>query len=143
MFLHMSVCPQGEYLGRYPPGPGTPPWGQVHPPGPGTHPLGTRYTPLWTRCPLGTRYTTLLRTRCPRGPGTPPSPRTRYTTPAPGTPPAPGNPPRHQVPLGPGTHPLWDQVHPPRTSYTTPHPRRQLLLRTVCILLECILVLST
>ena len=69
MFLHMSVCPKwGEYLGRYPLGPGTPPWDQVQPPGPGTppdqvHPPRTRYTPL--------------------GPGTPQDqvhpPRTRYT----------------------------------------------------------------
>ena len=73
-----------EYLGRYPPRPGTPP--------------RTRYTPL-----PGTRYTPLPGTRytpCPP----PISPnRTRCT-------------PRNQV-----------------------HPQRRLLLRTVRILLECIL----
>ena len=41
MFLHVSVCPQGEYLGRYTPG-------QV-PPRVGT-PLG-RYTPPWAGTP--------------------------------------------------------------------------------------------
>ena len=66
MFLHVSVCPQGEeYLGRYPLA-GTPPrqvhppdryppsWAgtprQVHPPAQ-VHPLG-RYTPPWQVCPL-------------------------------------------------------------------------------------------
>ena len=74
----------------------------------------------------------------PPGPGT--SHRTRYTTYPPGTrcthpgtrytPPWPGTP-RDQVhPPGPGTPPPW-------TRYT---PRRRLLLRTVRILLECILV---
>ena len=76
-------------------------------------------------------------------------------------PPGPGTPPWDQVyPLGPGTPPMtrntpwdqvhlptrytprdqvhpWDQVHPPGPG--TP-PRRRLLLRTVRILLECILV---
>ena len=67
----------GGYLTRYPPGPGTPPWDQVHPP------------------------------------------RTRYT-------------PRDQVhPLGPGTPPVPG----------TPTPQIRLLLRTVRILLECILVI--
>ena len=56
-----------------------------------------------------------------------------YPTPPPtpraGIPPGPGAPP------GPGT-PLQDQA-PPGTRHP---PRRRLLLRTVCILLECILV---
>ena len=60
MFLHLSVIlfTGGEYLGRYPPGPGTSPWDQVHPPRPGTLPLGPDTPPR-------TRYT-------PLGPGTPP-----------------------------------------------------------------------
>ena len=37
MFLHVSVCPQGEYLARYPPGQVQLP-GQVHPPWAGTPP---------------------------------------------------------------------------------------------------------
>ena len=185
MFLHLSVSHsvhRGEYLGRYPPGPGTPPlpWArytttprpvttpgrytpwQVHSPRPGTPPQastppGTRYTPAGT--PLQQVH--------------PPTPRTTYTprqvhpwqvhSPRPGTPPrqvqllAPGTP--QQVHPPPRTrytpwqvHPL-DQVHPPTgtppgsgtlpnrytpgTRYT---PSRRLLLRTVRILLECILV---
>ena len=51
MFLHMSVCPQGEYLGRYTPWAGIHPPGQVHPPGrypPGqVHTPLARYTPPW------------------------------------------------------------------------------------------------
>ena len=96
MFLHVSVCPQGEYLGRYPP--------------------GTRYTPS----PLG-----------------------------PGTPPRPGTHPQHQVhphprtEVHPPSHPRG-QVHSSGTRYTPRRdqvpPRRRLLLRTVRILLECILV---
>ena len=64
----------GGYLTRYPPGPGTPPWDQVHP-------------------------------------------RTRYTTPGPGTP----HPP-DQVHPWDQVHPPRDQVHPPRTRYTPPGP---------------------
>ena len=45
LFLHVFVCPRGEYLGRYPPGPGT------HPPGPGTPPgdgyCCGRYASYW------------------------------------------------------------------------------------------------
>ena len=55
MFSQVSVCPQGGYLGRYPPPPpraGTPP-GQVHPqagtPPPGQVPPG-RYTPSHSAC---------------------------------------------------------------------------------------------
>ena len=81
----------------------------------------------------------------PQGPGTPP--RTRYTPWDQVHPPGPGTPPQNQVPPtpwdqvhppGPDTTPR-DQVHPPGTQYTPP-PRRRLLLRTVRILLECILV---
>ena len=82
--------------------------------------------------------------RCPPGPGAPP--RTRYT-PGPGTPRTRYTPQTRYTP--------WDQVSP-RTRYTpqdqvhppgpgTPPlgpgtPPRRLLLRTVRILLECILV---
>ena len=66
MFLHVCVCPHGgEYLDRYPPGPGTPPWDQVHPSWDHVHPPGTRYTPLDQVHPPGpgtspwTRYTPL------------------------------------------------------------------------------------
>ena len=112
MFLHVSVCPQGEYLGRCPP--------------------GTRYTPLGPGTSSGTRYT-------PLGPGTPP--RTGIP-PQPGTPPDQVQPPgARYTPLGPDIPPQdqvyrprpgtlpdqvppWDQVHPPdqvhphRTWYT-------------------------
>ena len=48
MFLHVSVCPQGEYLGRYTPWAGTP-WAGIHPPGqvhpPGRYPPGQVHTP--------------------------------------------------------------------------------------------------
>ena len=71
MFLHVSVCPQGEYLGRYPP--------------------GTRYTP-WKHTPQEAHTHT------------------------------PGSPLKHP----PGKH----------------TPGRQLMLWTVCILLECILVVD-
>ena len=57
MFLQVSVCPQGEYLGRYPPWAGTPLWpgtppDQVHPPGQGRPPPGDgwrcgRYASYW------------------------------------------------------------------------------------------------
>ena len=80
-------------------------------------------------------------------PGTPP-PWTRYTPKDQVHPPGPGTQPP-QTRYTPQDHPL-DQVHPPgpgtplRTRYTHQdqvHPtRRQLLLQTVCILLECILV---
>ena len=36
MFLHVSVCPRGEYLGRCPPRPGTPSW-EAHPLGSTPH----------------------------------------------------------------------------------------------------------
>ena len=93
--------------------------GQV-PPRPGTSPWDqvqpqTRYTPQ-DQMHTGTRYTPQDRVH---------PPGTRYT---------------HQTryPLGPGTPPRTrytplDQVHPPL--------RRRLLLRMVCILLECILVI--
>ena len=94
-----SFCSQGEreYLGRYPPGPGTPSrtrytsQDQVHPPGPGTpprpgtptrdqvhppdqiHPPATRYTPLGPGIPpLGTRYTPRQTRYIPRARYTPP-----------------------------------------------------------------------
>ena len=75
MFLHVCVCPQGEYLARYPPGPGTLPWDQIHTPEPGTlpwdqvpsktrHTPGTRYAPGQVH-PPGTRY--IPRNRYPPG----------------------------------------------------------------------------
>ena len=164
MFLHVTVCSQGQYLGRYhSPGPRYTSPDQVHPP-------GTRYTP-WTKYTPweqvhtpGTRYTpgpgahppepgttpgpdTPLQTRyspprdqvgpgaTPLGPGTSPGPGT--VPPGPGTPPpqAPGTPPDH-------VHPL-DQVHPPGPGNAPDQvhpPRRWLMLRMVRILLDCILV---
>ena len=106
--LSVILFTGGEYLGRYPPGPGTPPHqvhppdqvhprDQVHSPGPGTPP-GTRYTHLWPGTPprdqvhpTGTRYT----------PG-PDTPGTRYT-------------PQSRYPPGAGT---------PRSRHTPPtrHP---------------------
>ena len=91
-----SFCSQGgsTWPGT-PPGPGTPPWDQVHPPRPGTPP-GTRYTPPGTRYP-------------PSGTRSPPW--TRYP------------PSWDQVhPSWDQVHPSWDQVHPPGTRYT---PRDQ------------------
>ena len=72
-------------------------------------------------------------------------PRTRYTPQDQVHPPRPGTPPQTRYPL--------DQVQPPQTSYTTPGPGTPLdqvhpppkiwpLLRTVRILLECILVFT-
>ena len=64
IFLHLSVIlfTGGKYLGRYTPGPGTPPWDQVH---------------------------SLPRNRYPSVPGTPPWDQIH---PQPGTPPRPGIP---------------------------------------------------
>ena len=75
-------------------------------------------TPLGPDTPPGTRYTPWDQIH-PRYQVHPPG--TRYTPPGPGTP--PGQVHTHP---GPGTHP----------------PSRRLLLRTVRILLECILVKS-
>ena len=123
---------RGEYLTRYiPPGPGTLPRAGT-PPRPGKPP--GQVHPPWTRYTLETRYMT---------------PQTRYT-------------PWHQVhPLGPCTPPgtrytFLRQVHPPpRNRYIPPAgtthgrytplgpgtlPEIWPLLRTVRILLECILV---
>ena len=102
---------------------------QVHPPG-SRHPPGTRYTPLEqtpeTRYTPGTRYIPWDQVhppeQTPLGLGT--SLGTRYT---------------------PRSRPPWDQVHPlgpgtpPGTRYTPP-PEIRPLMRTVRILLECILV---
>ena len=90
----------------------------------------------------------------PPGPGipqeqTPPGPGTPWTRPpGPGTPhPRSRHSPRNRHPLGAGTprpgttgttHTPPEQAHPPEQ---VPQEERQLLLRTVCILLECILVL--
>ena len=98
----------GRVPGQVPPGPGTPPWEQVHPLGPGTPPR-TRYTPPGTRyTPPGTRYT-------PLGPGT--SPWDQVHPPEPGTPPRTRYTPQDQVhPPGPGTPPetatVADGTHP-------------------------------
>ena len=145
-------CSQGggEYLTRYPPGPGTPPgtrhthppWDQVHP---GTRytPPGTRYTPLDQVHPPRTRYTPQARYPPDQvhPPGTRYTPLTRYP---PGTrytprdqvhPPGPGTPPgTRYTPLGPGTPPQ-DQVHPPH-----PDQGDTVYVQAVRILLECILV---
>ena len=98
------------------------------------HPPGTRYTP---------------RTRSTPGQVHPP---TRCTLSRPGTPPRPGTSP-WQVHPPDQVHPL-DQVHPPDQVHipragTHPPPRPgthppeiRPLLRTVRILLECILVTS-
>ena len=82
-------------------------------------------------------------------PGTrhpPPPPGTRHPPPPPGTrhPPEPGTPPGTRHPPGPGTPPReqkppWEQT-PPGTRHPPPPEQRRLLLRTVRILLECILV---
>ena len=115
MFLYLSVSHsihRGEYLGRYtiPPGRYTPL---------GRYPPRTRYTPgRYTprdQVHPQTRYTPWAGT--PPGPGTPPGTRNP-------TLPRPGTPPGRYTPAGPGT----------------PPPSRWLLLRTVRILLECILV---
>ena len=134
----LSFCSQG----------GVP--GQVHPLGPGTPPPG-RYTPQALHTPgryipqaLHTpgRYIPQAGTSLGRYPpgryppaGTPPG---RYT---------PGRyTPQDQVhPLGPGTAPQAGtprQVHPSQTMYPPPRKQRRLLLRTVRILLECILVFN-
>ena len=122
MFLQARVCPCWEYLTRYtPPGPGTPPWDQVHLLGPATTPQGpgtpprTRYTPQYL-VPLRTRYTPHPR-YTPLGPGTPPWDQVHPPL-GPGTPPRTRYSPRDQVhPPGPGTPP-WDQVHPPRYGHS-------------------------
>ena len=130
MFLHLSVIlftGGGEYLGRYPPGPGAPPppgrytpqdqvhprtrytpqagtpWDQVHPPEPGT-PFQTRYHPpdqVHPHPPLPSgRYT----------------PQTRYTPTPRQVPPQDQVQPPGRYPLGPGSLPgpgtPPDQVHP-------------------------------
>ena len=69
MFLQVCVIlfTGGEYLTRYPPGPGTPPRtrypprNQVHPPGPGTPPPGPGTPP--DQVPPQTRYTPQARQR--------------------------------------------------------------------------------
>ena len=83
--------------------------------------------------------TTCSRSRCPlTSPPQNQAPSQDQTPPGAGTPLQQG--PRDQIPPGPGTpqdqaspQPPWDQA-PPNL------PNRRLLLRTVCILLECILV---
>ena len=134
MFLHLSVSHSvhGGCLGRCPPEQVHPragaPWsrytpGQVPPPG----------TPLFGQVPLHRQVHPLA--------GTPPG---RYPTPPPaGTPPGPGTPPGRYT-YWAGTPPpgRYKQVHPlagtpPPGRYTPPD--RRLLLRTVRILLECIL----
>ena len=140
-----------------PPGQGT------HPPRPGTHPR-TRYTPTTSGAPPGIRYTRRTRytpqTRHTPQPSSLPRnqvhPQTRYSPPDQVHPSGPGTPPRPGTAPQPGTPPTRytprDQVHPPgpgtppRTRYTPPgtrytHPAEiRPLLRTVRILLECILV---
>ena len=134
MFLHLSVSHsvhRGGTLVGAPLGPGAPTrtrytrQDQVHPLGPGTLP---RQVPPGSDTPPGPGTSPPDQVH-PPGPGTPP--RTRYT-------------PWDQAP-SPGRYPR-DQIHPqdryiPQTRYT-PRPSRRLLLRTVRILLECILVLS-
>ena len=120
MFLYMSVCPQGEYLGSTTPREGTPP-GRT-PPGQ-AHPTGTppsRHNP-----PTGTSPQV----------GTPP--RQLH-------PPQAGTPPEQVHPPGQVHHPLAGtpgQVHPP--AGTPPHHSAcwdTVNMRAVRIPLECILV---
>ena len=126
---------RGEYLTRYTP------WNQIDPPA--GRPPG-RYTPPQTR------YTPLDQVHLPR-PGTPPgryTPQTRYTPHRTRYIPPAGTPPSGQVHPPDQVHPPTrctspDQVHTPGqvtpcTRYTPPEIRP--LLRTVRILLECILV---
>ena len=109
---------RGEYLGRYPPGPGTPPrtkytpQDQVPPPGPGTPPR-TRYTSRDKVHPLKTSYTPQDQLHPPWDHVHPPqtryTPGTRYTTrdqvpPRPGTPPGAVHAGRYGQQAG-GTHP--------------------------------------
>ena len=133
MFLQASVCPRGgvpdqvhPLRSRHPPGLGTPPRTRYTPLGPGTHPPGADI-------PLDQVH--------PPGPDTPPG--TRYTHPQSRHPPDQVHPP--------GTrYNSQNQVHlpeqtPPGTRYTPPTepgtpPEIRPLLRTVRILLECILV---
>ena len=79
MFLQVSVCPRGEYLGRYP--------RQVHPPT-GTHPRQVQ--PPWAGTPPLGRYTP--RPQCMLGYGQQPqtgtTPLSRYTPPGQVHPPA-------------------------------------------------------
>ena len=123
MFLHLSVS---HSVHR-----GWSTWAGIH---------GTRYTP--GRYIPGTRY--IPRQVHPRHQVHPPDqvhpPRTRYPPDqvhalGPGTLPKPGTSPGTRYP--PDQVPPWNQVHPPGPD--TP-PCRRLLLRTVRILLECILV---
>ena len=147
-----------------PPGTRYTPWGQVHPPEPGTSP-GTRYTP-WAGTPH--RAGTPLGRYTPPRPGTPPragTPPRQVHPPDQAHPPRQVHPPGRYTP--PDRYPLPgqvpppqagtppDQVHPPETRYTpwqvhppgryTPsnqvHPHLEIrpTLRTVRILLECIL----
>ena len=90
VFTCVCLSTGGEYLGRYPPGPGNSP-----PPGPGTPP-GTRYTP-WDQVH-------------PPGPNTPP--RTKYTPWDQVHHPGRATPPRDQVPPPPETATVADGKHP-------------------------------
>ena len=74
----------------------------------------------------------------PPRPGTPPR-QVHHPIPYQVHPPAPGTPPRPgtHTPPGPGTYPAGSGTPP---GPGTPPPSRRLLLRTVRILLECILV---
>ena len=134
-YVFTPVClSTGGVPGQVPPRTRYTPQDQEHPPDQ-VHPPGTRYPPG-----PGTPPTPWDQVH-PLGPGVPP--RTRYTSQDQVHPPGtrytlpPGT---RYTPPGPGTsqswtrytHP-WDQVHP---------PSRRLLLRTVRILLECILVVS-
>ena len=121
MFLHLSVCPQGEYLCRYPLGPGTPPRTRYTPLGPGTPLPRTRYTPLGRYSPGPGAFPQDQVHPHPLGPST--SPMTRYTPHL-----RPVTPPWDQVhPKGAGTPPT---MHTPQTRST---PSRWLLLWMACI----------
>ena len=111
MFLQASVCPHGGVcLSAC--------WNTTHPPGEQTPPEQTPPTPR-EQTPLGVDIPLLVGADPPPGADTPREqthpPRSRHT------------PPQEQTP-------------PPRSRHPPPGPERRPLLRTVRILLECILV---
>ena len=113
MFLHVCVCPQGGYLGRYP--------------------SGTRYTPK-TRYTSRTRYTPWDQVH---------SPRTRYTSRTRYTPWDQVHSPRTRYTSPNQVHPIDQvHPRGPDTPPGLGTPPRRLLSQTVRILLECILVCS-
>ena len=128
MFLQASVCPQGEGVCLSACWDTTPhPWSR--------HPPGSRHTPTADTPPEQTppKADTPLGADTPRSRHTPPEQtpfRSRY--------PPEQTPPRTDTPQS--RHPLRGDTTPGADTHT-PSPReRRPLLRTVRILLECILV---